>query len=172
MSNHSSISEDELYEPVKNWLHKYLIENTKSKFVKTFNGANETMAKLLIREGLTDGIENALFFDIKIDIFAVIEIKKKRRLVIVECKKDTMGLVHLGQLIGYSQIINPWLSILLSPTGITSGLNNFIVNHKMDRLMRYGEDGKIIICTWEIAKNAPDVFKTIPKGGLDPISLF
>lgn len=171
MSKEAVKTEEELYEPVKNWLQKFLEENTKSKFIKTFNGSNETMAKILIREGLADKIENGLLFDIKIDIFAVIEKKKRLRLVIVECKKDTMGLVHLGQLIGYSQIIKPWISILLSPTGITSGLNNFIVNHKMDHLLNYGEDGKIIICSWDVSKKSPDVFKVIPKGGLDPVSL-
>lgn len=164
--------EYELYEPVKNWLNSFLSENVKTKFVRTYIGANETLCKILLREPFAGEIENLTFFDFKIDVFSVVEVKKQKRLVIVECKKDSMGLIHLGQLIGYSQIIKPWRSILLSPQGANSSLKKFISVHKMDHLLSYGTDGKITICDWDIVRQRPTAANTIPVGSLDPISFF
>ena len=164
--------ENELYQPIKDWLHIFLQENIKTKFIKTFIGANETMHKILLRETFSSKIKNLSFFEFKIDVFAVIEIKNEIRLVIVECKKEPIGLIHLGQLIGYSQIILPWKSILISPKGTSSLLHRFINIHKADHLLRYGKDGQISICKWDIDREKPLITDVIPQGSLDPVSFF
>ena len=164
--------EHELYEPVKNWLYFFLKENIKAKFVKAFIGANETMCKILLRETFSSKIKNLSFFEFKIDVFAVIEIKDEIRLVIVECKKEPIGLIHLGQLIGYSQIIMPWRSILISPKGTSSLLNRFITVHRANQLLRYGKNGQISICRWDIDRKKPLITDVIPPGSLDPVSFF
>ena len=164
--------EHELYEPVRNWLYLFLKENIKTEFVKAFIGANETMHKILLRETFSSRIKNLSFFEFKIDVFAIIEIKNEIRLVIVECKKEPIGLIHLGQLIGYSQIIMPWKSILISPKGTSSLLHRFINVHKARQLLRYGEDGQISICQWDIERKNPLITNVIPKGSLDPVSFF
>ena len=162
--------EDELYQPVKNWLNQFLIENIQAQFVKTFIGANEKMNKILLREEFSSEIEELGFFEFKIDVFATLRIKNKIRLVIVECKKNPIGLIHLGQLIGYSQIIRPWRSVLLSPKGTNSNLNKFINVHKMSHLLQYGQDGQISICGWDTIKKQP--INILPTGSLDPVSFF
>lgn len=130
------------------------------------------MSRILIREVFAPHIENLSFFNFKIDVFSVVEIKKRMRLVIVECKKNAIGLIHLGQLVGYSQITMPWRSILLSPKGANSNLKKFITVHKMDHLLEYGEDGRISICKWHVDKMRPDSSNVLPLGSLDPISFF
>ena len=162
--------ENELYEPVKNWLFEFLSKSIKPRpqLVKTFIGANETMNKILLREDFSSEIEDLNFFDFKIDVFAVVKFKNRIRLVIIECKKNPIGLIHLGQLIGYSQIINPWISILLSPQGANSNLKRFITIH--NHLLRYGREGQISVCGWSITANK--LIKVLPEGSLDPISFF
>ena len=166
-------SEADLYEPVQTWLQGFLEETLKKKAlaVKSYIGADEVLSRILIREGLIDNISNAALFDLKIDVFAVVTFKNRTELVIVECKKDTLGLIDLGQLIGYSQIIKPWISILLSPRGATSGLHNFLVNHGMDHLLSYGDDRRSLITKWDVIRKAPDYFSVIPRGALDPVSI-
>lgn len=164
--------EDDLYEPVRNWLEDFLLENLQASFVKTYIGANESLSKILSREDFGPQIKDLDFFGFKIDVFGVVKIRQSLRLIIIECKKDSIGLVHLGQLLGYSQIIMPWRSILLSPHGVNSSLNKFITIHKMDHLLRYGQDGKISICKWDIDKRRPDFSRVLPTGSMDPISFF
>lgn len=165
-------NEHELYEPVSTWLNNFLLDNFKTSFVKTYIGANETMSRILRRETFASRIENLSFFNFKIDVFSIVEIKKRMRLIIVECKKNAIGLIHLSQLVGYSQIMMPWRSILLSPKGVNSSLKKFITVHKMNHLLKYGKDGRISICKWHIDKMRPDSSNVLPLGSLDPISFF
>lgn len=166
-------SEDDLYEPIQKWLENFLGETLKKKAlsVKSYVGAYEVLSKILMREGFADKITNAPLFDLKIDVFAVVTFRNRTELVIVECKKDSLGLIDLGQLIGYSQIISPWISILVSPNGPTTGLHNFLVNHGMDHLLKYGDASRSLVVRWDVTRMVPDYFSVIPKGALDPINI-
>lgn len=166
-------TEDEMYEPVRQWLHTYLQENLERRAteIKTFIGANEILSRILIREGYGESIKDAPFFDLKIDVFGVIKFRQRYELVIVECKKQSLGLIDLGQLIGYSHIIRPYLAILVSPNGPTAGLHKYVVSHGISSLLNYRDGGRCVIAPWKIAQRAPDYSKAIPAGSLDPVNL-
>ena len=161
------MKESTLYLPVKNWMNNYLKRNLKAQNVKTYIGADEFISKILIRENLSNKIVNSQHFNIKIDVFSVVIKKDKAELVLIECKSTRLGLIHLSQLIGYSRIINPLCSILLSPEGITTGLKNFL-NNQGHSLLNYGSNRRIVIAKWIMSRGEIDIMNCLPKGYLSP----
>ncbi|MDE0118434.1 MAG: hypothetical protein OXM55_00300 [Bdellovibrionales bacterium] len=161
------MKESTLYLPVKNWINNYLKRNLKTQKVKTYIGADEFISKILIRENLYDKIINSHYFNIKIDVFSVVIKDDKAELVLIECKSTRLGLIHLSQLIGYSRIINPLCSILLSPEEITTGLKNFL-NNQGHSLLNYGNNRKIVIAKWIASRGEIDIINCLPKGYLSP----
>ena len=162
------MKESTLYEPIKDWMNDYLKRVFKTQNIKTYVGANEFISKILIRENYSKKITNSHFFNIKIDIFSVIVKNNKIKLVLIECKKDRLSLIHLSQLIGYSKIINPVCSILLSPKGLTTGLVNFLDGDSAHNLLNYDHNKKIIIARWIKSRNEVDIMNCVPKGSLSP----
>ncbi len=88
--------------------------------------------------------------------------------MIVECKTGKLTLQHLSQLIGYSKIINPICSILLSSSGLSASLNN-LLDCPTDNLLSYGTDNQnqISIAKWNLSSKKLDLASCIPSGGLD-----
>ena len=168
MYSKRKMREEQLYLPVKNWLDLYLKSNLKFCDIKTYIGANERLSKILIRENLSDKISNAVHFNLKIDIFAVISTKNKTELFIVECKTGSLGLIDLAQLVGYAQIINPMCALLLSPKGISGGLSKLLNNHDNNRLLNYRDNRQIVITKWIESRNEIDFMSCYPKGWMLP----
>lgn len=165
------MSEHDLYPPVKKWLDGYLKRNLQRCTIQTYIGADEYLSKILIREGLSNKIKNSPYFDLKIDVFAVITKREKSGLVIVECKQESLGLASLGQSLGYSKIINPLHSILLSKKGMSRNLINFLELYENDELLHYGENKKIILSSWVEDKEEIDIKNCYPKNSLAPFKL-
>jgi len=165
------MKESELYLPIKEWLDGFLKRNLKTKNIKTYIGADEFISKILIRENLSKKIINSHYFNIKIDVFSVILKKDNAELVLIECKNTRLALIHLSQLMGYSRIINPVCSILLSPEGVTTGLRNFLNNDQSLNLLNYGNNKKIAIAKWVKDRNEIDIMSCLPKGHLSPYQL-
>ena len=169
MHSKGKMKEEQLYLPIKNWLEVYLKNNFKSYNIKAYIGANEHLSKILIREGLSIRIVNAFHFNLKIDVFAVISKNNKAELFILECKKDRLGLIDLAQLVGYAQIINPMCALLLSPKGISGGLNKFLNNKNNNYLLNYGDKGReVVIAKWIEVRNEIDFMNCYPKGWVLP----
>ena len=164
------MKEEQLYLPIKKWLEKYLKNNLKPYKVKTYIGANEYLSKILIRENLSNKIYNAIHFNLKVDVFAVISKKNKTELVIVECKKGSLGLISLAQLVGYAQIINPIYALLISPKGISNGLSKILNNRSNNCLLNY-RNRKVVISKWIECRNEIDFINCYPKGWILPNSL-
>ena len=160
--------EFDLYLPIKNWIEGYLKRNLKTTNVKAFIGADEFMSKILIRENLSKKIPYSHYFNIKIDVFAVIIKHDKVELVLIECKNTRLALIHLSQLIGYARIINPICAILLSPKEVNTGLRNFLNNDPEYNLLNYGYNKKIVLAKWLQSRNEADIVNCLPKGQLSP----
>ena len=165
------MKESILYEPIKNWINDYLQRALKPQNIRTYVGANEFISKILIRENYSTKITNSHFFNIKIDIFSVIVKNNKIKLVLIECKKNRLSLIHLSQLVGYSRVINPVCSILLSPEGLTTGLANFLDGDSTNNLLNYGNNRKIIVARWIKSRGEVDIINCVPKGSLSPTKI-
>ena len=163
------MKEVDLYKPVKSWLNSHLQGCFPNKNVQTFIGADKFISTVLKRHKLQKYFCNSSCFDIKIDVFSIVEYKKgKFKLVIVECKTGKLTLQHLSQLIGYSKIINPVCSILLSSSGLSTSLSN-LLDCPTDNLLSYGANNKnrISIAKWNLHTKTLDFTSCIPSGSLD-----
>ena len=158
--------EEELYPEIRKWLNDYLKEKYgKSKWTVL---VSEDSHKHFIEEALKRmGINRGLFSRLKIKVDIVASLKKGNReeLVLMEVKFPPASLKDLGQLWGYTQLINPLESFLVSPNG-TGTLDELY--HVMDRddLFAYGAKGerRMIVGRWDTVRKTLDGSTIIPNG--------
>lgn len=138
------MGESDLYPSIEKWLNNYLRERYPKFQVKTtYRSSTRTLENVLREFGLN--ISRALLLNIKIDVLGILRYGTQEELVFVEVKDDTLTLKDLGQLWGYTQLINPLESFLISPKGLgtLSELYNtlkrrdlFAYGTKRERIMR------------------------------------
>lgn len=89
---------------------------------------------------------------------------KDIKLVFVEVKDKPLTLKDLGQLWGYSQLIDPIESFLISSKGL--GSLNYILNVlNREDLLFYGKkrERMMRVCKWDEKRQSIDYFTLIPK---------
>lgn len=158
--------EEELYPEIRRWLNNYL----KEKYGKDNWTVlvSEDSHKHFIEDALKRmGINRGLFTRLKIKVDIVASLKKGNReeLVLMEVKVPPTSLKDLGQLWGYTQLINPLESFLVSPNG-TGTLDELY--HVMDRddLFAFGAKGerRMIVGRWNTVRKTIDESTIIPNG--------
>lgn len=113
----SEIGESELYPHIEKWLNGYLRDRYPDYQVETtYKSATHTLENILREYHLN--ISRALLLNIKIDILGILRDDKRQELVFVEVKDNLLTLKDLGQLWGYTQLINPVESFLISSKGL------------------------------------------------------
>jgi hypothetical protein len=109
-------------------------------------------------------ISRALLLNIKIDILGILRDDKREELVFVEVKDDLLTLKDLGQLWGYTQLINPVESFLISSKGL--GLLGELYNTLKRRdLFVYGSkrERTMKAALWLKSSNSIDYASMIPR---------
>lgn len=163
VNNKNVSSEFELYEPMKNWLQKYLEDKYKNAEVVTIDAHAINLDKALGKLGIV--IDLAVGLDIQIDVLGVVKQKEKIKLFFIEAKKTGLTLRDLGQLWAYCRLINPDEAFLFTSRDFGS-LNKILNIFKREDLLDFG-DGKTIkkmkIAVWNIKAAAPEQSTMIPK---------
>lgn len=161
-----SDSEEQLYPEIREWLSRYLSEKYgKSKWSVL---VSEDSHKHFIEDALKRmGVNKGLFLrlKIKVDIVALLRRGSREELVLMEVKLPPASLKDLGQLWGYTQLLNPLESFLVSPNG-TGTLNELYHVMNRDDLFTYGLKGekKMVVGRWDTVRKTLDESTIIPNG--------
>lgn len=155
--------EEELYEPMRVWLERYVKDKYKSYEVISIDAHAERLERVLGKYGIINEMANGV--DIQIDVLAIAKKKNDVKLFFIEAKKTQLTLRDLGQLWAYCKLVDPAEAFLMSSLGFGS-LNKLLNAFRREDLLDFG-NGKIIkkmkVAKWDIRTNAPDMMSMVPK---------
>jgi len=157
-------SEDELYPDVINWLQKVLSYKYKRADVKAYNTSRENLSEFLRRKKLGKYFSEFETFVIKVDITGVILTKDICQLAFVECKLNEISLKDISQIIGYSKVVKPAISMITSPKGVSRPVHMLFNVFKRYDILNYVNRHEIKIGTWNVQTNEIDPSSIIPYG--------
>ena len=155
--------EEELYEPMRVWLERYVKDKYKGYEVISIDAHAERLDRVLAKYNIVN--EMAIGVDIQIDVLAIARKKTDVKLFFIEAKKTKLSLRDLGQLWAYCKLVDPNEAFLMSSLGLGS-LNKLLNVFKREDLLDFGNGKKIkkmIVAKWDIRTNAPDMMSMIPK---------
>jgi len=159
-----------MYPEVINWLQRFL----KGRFPKYLIDVRDThkmpLNRFIERHQLAHYFDTRIWqtYEIRVDVTGFIVGEKRKGLALVECKLGSASLLDFCQLLGYSRVASPLLSFLISPQGISSGLNMLLVGYARDDLLEYyqmpGESPrKIVLAKWDSVAKQIEIASAIPK---------
>lgn len=157
--------EEELYEPMKQWLQQYLEDKYKGYQVITIDSHARTLDSFLEEYDILNQYPQVIGLDIQIDVLGIIIRGGKSRIIFIEAKKTQLNLHDLGQLWAYCKLCDPEEAFLLSSANIGS-LDKIINNLGRVDILDFG-DGRIIkkmkVGKWDIKRNSIDFKTLVPK---------
>jgi hypothetical protein len=157
-------SEKEMYPEVVNWLIKHLEGIYTKSEIEVFNTSKINLCEFIRRKNLSIYFSEFETYVIKVDITGVIKYKEKCLLAFVECKLKSISLKDISQLIGYSKVVRPTFSLILSPAGISSPVNKLINIYKRYDILIYWENLNIRIAKWNKITKEIDQASLLPHG--------
>ena len=155
--------EEELYEPMRIWLERYVKDKYKGYEVISIDAHAERLDRVLAKYDIVNEMANGV--DIQIDVLAIARKKTDVKLFFIEAKKTQLSLRDLGQLWAYCKLVDPDEAFLMSSLGFGS-LNKLLNAFKREDLLDFGNGKKIkkmIVGKWDIRTNAPDMMSMVPK---------
>lgn len=155
--------EEELYEPMRQWLESYMRDNYKGFEVVTVDCHNERLDRVLAKYNIVK--EQANGVDIQIDVLGIAYKKNKVNLIFIEAKKNKLTLRDLGQLWAYCKLVDPDEAFLLTASDLGI-LKKLIAGFKREDLLDFGNGKrmkKMVIGKWDIHRDAPDLNSFLPK---------
>jgi len=161
------LNEVELYEPVRTWLEKVLRERYKRMDIRVFDTHKVKLSRLINDLGMQNLFPQFNAWDVKVDITGVVSNDKNGYLALVECKVKQLTLRDIGQLLGYSIVVNPILSVLTSPSSPTDPLITLLKDYGRLDVLEYGPQKRHIrIAKWDNVKNEVIPSSVLPPGRL------
>lgn len=148
-------SEKEMYPEVITWLSKYLKAKYPKREINVFNTSQVNLSEFIRRKKLSKYFPEFETYIIKVDITGVVKHKEKCLLAFVECKLNSISLKDISQLIGYSKVVRPVFSLVLSPSGVSSPINTLINIYRRYDILTYQDNLKVRIAKWN--KNTKDI---------------
>lgn len=157
--------ENELYEPMRAWLHQYLEDKYKGATIITVDSHARTLDLFLEEYNVIDHYPQIIGLDIQIDVLGIVVKNGKTQIFFIKAKKTQLNLHDLGQLWAYCKLCDPAEAFLLSSNGLGS-LNKILNNLSRTDLLEFG-DGKRIkkmqVGKWDIGKSTIDYKTLVPK---------
>jgi len=157
-------SEKEMYSEVVNWLVKHLKGIYPKSEIEVFDTSKINLCEFIRRKNLSTYFPEFETYVIKVDITGVIKYKQKYLLAFVECKLKSISLKDISQLIGYSKVVRPTFSLILSPTGISSPVNKLINIYKRYDILTYWDTLNVRIAKWNKITKEIDQASLLPHG--------
>ncbi len=158
------ISEREIYESVRSWLGSYLRGIHPRAEIRTYDTHSVQLSTLIASEGLQRMFPDYSAYEIKVDVTAVVLTSTSARLAFVECKIGPITLRDVGQLLGYSLVAQPEISILVSPKGLSDRLSALLVTLGRTDILAYGNREQLRLATWDLIRNEVKLSSLLPKG--------
>lgn len=158
-----SKDEEKLYPEIKEWLQNYLIDNYKGYAIETtYETSRRNLDVVLKSKGIQ--CKEAIGLQIKVDVVGILKRGNDFKLVFVEVKDTELTLKDLGQLWGYTQLIDPIESFLISSNGF--GRLSYLFNVlKREDLLKFGvKINKFMqLAKWDKSRKLIDYSSLIPK---------
>lgn len=158
------INESELYPDVIRWLERYLKDKHLRTEIKAYDTSRQDLSEFLRRHKLHSFFAEFETYVIKVDITAVIKNNDKCELAFVECKLNPINLKDISQLLGYSKVVKPKYSFIISPSGISAPVNSLIKIFKRYDILEYQKGLKIKIAQWNKVAREIDISTLLPPG--------
>lgn len=161
------MNEEELYEPVRAWLERVLRGRYRRMDVRVFDSHRVKLSKMINESGLQRLFPQFNAWDVKVDVTGIISSEKKGYLALVECKVKQLTLRDVGQLLGYSIVVNPILSVLTSPASPSDPLITLLKDYGRLDVLEYGPQKRHIrIAKWDSVRNEVIPSSVLPTGRL------
>lgn len=159
-------SEGEMYPHVAQWLRHLLTQKFEHSTVVVEDTSKKVLSRFLVERGLHELFPEYQTFEIQVDVTGVVYNGKTAGLAFIECKLDKMSLRDLSQLLGYSRVATPIVSIMVSPEGISDAINLLFNTHRRYDILSYGDKGCIRIAKWDENKRDINMQTLVPRGRL------
>jgi len=157
-------SEKEMYPDVIFWLNTYLQHKYPKATVKSYDTSRENLCEFIRRHKLSKYFSESETYVVKVDVTGVVIYKEKCFLAFVECKLDPISLKDVSQIIGYSKVVKPVLSLIVSPKGISPPVNSLINVYRRYDILIYQDDLKVRIAKWNKSTKDIDASTLLPHG--------
>ena|SRR3990172_6185808 len=158
------MQERQLYPSVISWFNEKLRNQYKRSEIAVFDTSRVNLWRFLRDQNLHALFPDYLTYEIRIDITAIIKSKTKAELAFIECKVGEITLRDVSQLLGYSRVANPVLSILLSPKSVSRSMHHLLKSYLRYDVLNYAPNRRIRICLWDQSKKEIDARHTLPPG--------
>ncbi len=122
-------NEDSLYEPVTQWLQRYLQGRYPRSSVLARDCHRVSLSRVIRQLDLVEQFPQSDLWDIQIDVVGIVVKPRSALLVLVECKARQPRLMDVCQLLGYSLVVKPAAAILVSPCPVSNGLAQLLRVH-------------------------------------------
>jgi hypothetical protein len=155
-------TEREMYPAVGNWLAKYLQDNHRQAEIKVFDASRKSLARLIKEQNLHRNLPAEwVSWDVYVDIVGFIITPRVTAIAFAECKNGPLTLINLSQLLGYSRIVLPLHSFLISPYPASDSLRSLLVTFpRLDVLEYYKRPGKLsrslVVARWDESSGGID----------------
>ncbi len=166
-------SESAMYPEVTRWLKSFLSARYSSSTVRAFPTPNERLYRALARVGIAEHTLPAEWqsWDVQVDIVGLITNNNSTEIALVECKITRITIAHLSQAIGYSRIVRPRWSLLISPRGVRPNLSRLINAYNRQDILVYSETPRqtprtLVLARWDVTAQQIDWSSLIPAGAL------
>lgn len=157
------MKEEDLYEPMRVWLDRYVRDKYKKYEVVSVDAHAERLDRVLAKYDVVREMANGV--DIQIDVLAIAKKQTDVKLFFIEAKKTKLTLRDLGQLWAYCKLVDPDEAFLLTSADLGS-LNKLLNAFRREDLLDFGNGKKIkkmIVGKWDITKNTVDYNSIVPK---------
>lgn len=96
--------EEELYEPMRLWLERYVTDKYKGYDVIAIDAHAERLDRVLAKYGIVNEMANGV--DIQIDVLAIAKNNKSVKVFFIEAKNTQLTLRDLNQLWSYCKLVD------------------------------------------------------------------
>jgi len=156
-------NEIEMYPDIILWLEKQLKGKygRKAKKITVLDTHDSDLLNFIIKLKYQKFFPEFTTYKIRQDITGFIEYEDKVDLVFVECKNGKLSLINLSQLIGYSCIALPVISILIAPQGMGTTLSKLMTSFNRTDILEFRPNRKIQVLKWDYNKKDIDRMNSI-----------
>jgi hypothetical protein len=156
--------EDDMYPHVCTWLRKVLARRYRGAEILVENTSKKVLSRWLYDRGLHGYFQGYQSFEIEVDVTGVAKTGSEVYMAFVECKLSKITLRDISQLLGYSRVAQPSLSLILSPKGLSDSMNALLNVFRRYDILHYNRGKYIVVGKWDYSKAEPDASSLIPKG--------
>lgn len=161
-----------MYAEVARWLEDFLHTRNPKAAVEAFPTPNERLYRVLARKGVQPYLTPEWqSWDVQVDVVGLVRERDTVEIALVECKITPITIAHLSQAIGYSRIVRPRWSFLISPRGLRPNLNRLLTAFNRQDILIYAEQPhqsprSLILARWDAETQRIDWAGRIPTGTL------